>query len=77
MTFYIVPGIALVHLQQAYIISNTDIRVKTLVDVTDPDTYDVEIWDSVQPFFDVVVMTTEMFVNIMRCPVVNVNVVSS
>ncbi|KAI8601929.1 hypothetical protein EDD21DRAFT_92820 [Dissophora ornata] len=74
MTFYIVPSVALVHLQQAYIISNTDIRAKTLVDITDPDTYDVQIWDSVRPFFDVVVMTTEIFVNIMQCPAVNVDV---
>jgi hypothetical protein len=73
--FYVVKDANVARLRQAYIATNSDIEAKVIWRTTDPDTYSVHRWMTVLLWFDVVVLTDEILINLLKHPLLDFRVV--
>ncbi|KAK3816225.1 MAG: hypothetical protein J3Q66DRAFT_440684 [Benniella sp.] len=72
--FYVVKDANVARLRQAYIATNSDMEAKVVWRTTDPDTYSVHRWMTVLLWFDVVVLTDEILINLLRHPLLDFRV---
>ncbi|KAF9347599.1 Dicer-like protein 2, partial [Mortierella sp. NVP85] len=72
--FYVVKDANVARLRQAYIATNSDIEAKVIWRTTDPDTYSIHRWMTVLLWFDVVVLTEEILINLLKHPLLDFRV---